>query len=277
MVTTSIQLLKPEEVASSRLARWGIYGKNGAGKTYFLRSIPQELPTLVVSADEENVDPLKGLPHIRVVKVNRWSDVTDVFLYLQDKFRDPDIASWKKPFFRVIAFDTYTRIQGLALNFIVGYDIAKPGEEAKYVTQAPRLPKGYDAWQQIGALAGEWMRYFQRLPIHTIFLFQETTRPPKTEYDDIETGPALTPQALYVAKDTLKIVGRLYVVPDAQGDGGADDLTLHNPMRDIVPHRKEKRMLLVGSHERYFAKGPTHILGYTVEDPTWDKLAVTLQ
>lgn len=265
----AFQLLKPEEVATSQLARVGIYGQNGVGKTTFLSTVPASLPMLVVSADEENVKPLRGLAHVRVAKIATWGDVCEVFLHIQRA-----VDANKCPF-KVIAFDTWSRIQALVLNHVVGYEIAKPGHEADMATQVPKTPKGFDQWQAIGALAGQWMRYFMRLPLHTIFLFQEVTRTPKFDNDILETGPALTPSALITAKEALEIIGRMYVVEDKPQE---DDLgTLANAsLRSINAQHKEKRMLLVGKHERYFTKGPTHQLGYVVEDPSWSKLAAAI-
>jgi hypothetical protein len=72
-------------------------------------------------------------------------------------------------------------------------------------------------------------------------------------------------------KDIVEIVGRLYVEEAEYGDIGE---TKH---RDIDPNMQETRRLLIGKHPRYFTKGPTHLLGYTIENPTWDKLAVSLK
>lgn len=277
-----LTILKPDDVATAGLARWGIYGLNGSGKTSFIATIPPNIPTLVASADDENVDPLLGLKHLRVTKLSRWEDMADLL-----DFVDTGLASGK-PFFKCLVFDTWTRIQALAVNKLVGYDLIQPGQEVKYISRMPTLPKGWDAWQQAGALAGEWMRYFQRRRIHLIFLFQEQKREPKEHTMDIvEVGPALTPTALVHAKDTLKIIGRLYVAPQAGTNGEqkeGDDLnlvltdSLSSPaaLRRVDPNRQEQRMLLIGKHDLYFTKGDSRRLGYVVPEPTWGKLAVTL-
>jgi hypothetical protein len=111
------------------------------------------------------------------------------------------------------------------------------------------------------------------LPLHVIFLFQEMTRQPKFENDILETTPALTPAALREVRATLELIGRLYV------DLGSDDGVLtvdagseSENLRKINPNAVETRRLLLGKHPRYFAKGPTAKLGYTVANPTWDAL-----
>jgi hypothetical protein len=254
-----VKILRAEEVASSDLARWGIYAKNGVGKTTFLTSIPPEIPTLVVSADNENVKPLKGFNHIRVVKVDKWDDLLAVYQYLKSD----------KNKFKCVAMDTWTRMQVLAMNKITGYSAS--GEDAeKFISQIPKVAGGFQHWQQIGALAAEWMRYFIQLPLHVIFLLQEADKESKTDEGVVETGPMLTPWALTELKESLERVGRMYVDFD-----GIDELDGANP-RTVSGDTVEVRKLLIGKHPRYFGKGNTRKLGYVVLDPTWDKLAASL-
>lgn len=268
----ALSLLRPDEVSSARLARWGIYGENGVGKTTFLSTIPPSIPTLVVSADDENVKPLRGLDHVRVCKVRTWQDVCELFLEIRRITESQDFKEGKAKFFKLIAFDTWTRIQDLALGHVVGYEAAESGREKDYISRIPKRPRDWDQWAQVGSLSGEWLRYFIRLPLHVIFLFQEMTHRPRFEQDIIVTEPALRPEALASAKEALDIIGRLYVTSSEQG--GNLDLSGE---RSISPHTKEQRMLLLGKHPRYFAKGPTHKLGYVVESPTWQKIATILE
>lgn len=311
-----ITIQPAEQIRTSKYARWGISGQNGTGKTKFLSTIPSDLLTLVVSADDENTQPLMGRPHIAVAKIEVWEDVADILSMLQNpsgtplfrtflreiaatpegkelaqkRLADPDVKAGKAPFWQVIGFDTWTRMQALAMNMIVGYKMIRPGDEAKYISKAPPALRGFDGWRQVGELAGEWMRYFQRQPIHTIFLMQEARRDSKFEDEPAMIAPALTPVALAHAKDTLSLIGRLYVVTqpaDSPGQNGAAsteataalelDLsaTKENPLV-IRENVKEVRKLLVGKHEQYFTKGDSATLGYVVTDPTWSKLAKTL-
>lgn len=264
-----VAIQRPEDVASVGLAKLGIFGDNGAGKTTFLSTIPPELPTLVVSADEENVDQLRGLPHVRVYKIKEWGELPALLMFLAKSPKNP---------FKVLAFDTWTRMQVLATNQVVGYRVRDANEAMKFVTQIPRTPKGYEAWQNVGALAAEWMRYFERLPMHVVFLMQMMNRRENRDDPDDEgkLGPALTPFALRAAKESLKMIGHLYVDLESS-DGGTNELSIDIEKRvrssDIDPNAKEIRRLLVGPHPRYATKGPTHKVGYVVENPTWEKLA----
>lgn len=257
----AIKILRPEEIASAGLARLGIYAENGVGKTTFLSSIPQSVKTLVVSADQENIKPLVSLPHIRAVKISQWDDLDDIYRVL---------ASDKNPF-QCVAFDTWTRMQGLALNKVArgNFNIEQAGN---FLKSPPPMGKGYDVWEKVGALAGDGMRMFLALPVHAVFLFQEDTRNLGKLEDLIQTGPALTPAALRVAREALEIVGRMYVVDEGK-EAGEVDLTSGDDIRAINPNRVDKRMLLIGKHDRFFSKGPTHKLGYVVENPTWEKLS----
>lgn len=302
----ALQVRRPEEIISATLARWGFYGENGVGKTTILRSIPSNIPTLVASADDENVKPLRGRPHIQVAKITRWIDLAEILemfqnpggsaLYketLKDMMRDPDqkavlqaamadpeVKAMRRPIWKALAFDTWTRVQALAINKLVGYDLIAPGQEVQYIERAPKLPKGWDDWQQAGALAGEWMRYFERLPVHVIFLFQEQLYRPKREDDPLQIGPAMTNEALKHVRDTLEIIGRLYVeVSTSEAESTNDPLVGASgaeSLRTIHENAKETRKLLIGKHGLYFTKGDSATLGYVVESPTWDKLAVTL-
>lgn len=272
MATTLPERLRPrpaEDVVSAALARWGFYGLNGAGKSTLLASV--KVPGIVVSADTENVKPYRGNKHIQVVKVEEWEDLDDVLAVV----RNMATVAQKNGVTPFVGFDTWTRMQGLVLNFLAGYPMVEPGKEADYMTRIPKLggQRGQDSrnlYQQAGALLSEWMSYFNRLPVHALFLFQEMTRRPEYDNDIIETSPALTPSALARAMDSLELVGRLYV-ETSQGDGLVED------SREIRTDATEVRRLLIGKHPRYRTKGPTHVLGYTLENPTWDSLRPALQ
>lgn len=266
-----IEIQTPEQVATAGLARWMLYGLNGSGKTTFLSTIPTDVPTWVISADEENVDVLRGLKHVKVTKIARWNQIGEIYQRAATALADPDVVSGKKKWFKCIAFDTWTRIQVLARNKIVLYEPAGPADAVKYIDRAPTLPKGYEAWQQIGALAGEWMRNFCRLPIHTIFLAQEEKYDPKGGNDALRVNAALTKTALVEAMTALKLVGRLYVSLEDEEGNALGELGALDPLH-IPEDAREVRKLLVGKHPTYATKGDTRRLGYVVRDPSWAKL-----
>ena len=254
----------------------------GAGKTTFLATIPPPLRVWVISAGKENIKVLEPYPHIQVTKINRWQQLLDVYLFAKRNLLEEDGKTPKvKPnFFDVIAFDTWTRKQILAMQMKAGRELVKEGDEAKYLTNVPRLGGDFTFWQQAEGLVTEWMGYFLDLPIHTLFMFQEITKDPQFEGDPLRTTLALSKSAITKPMEDLELVGRLYAEVDEPTS--ADPLAgiTSNPdptLRRIDPNAKVTRRLLIGPHDRYLCKGPTHILGYTVENPTWEKLAKSLE
>ena len=130
-------------------------------------------------------------------------------------------------------------------------------------------------WQQAAALSNEWMAYFQALPVHKIFLFQQATREPVVPGEPHLTGPALTKGAIAGAREQVELMGKLFATTRPTENKSL--LTeLPEEVRTIDVHAVEQRYLLIGQHEAYATKGPTHILGYAIEDPTWERLAVSL-
>lgn len=282
-----LEIAAPEAVVSASYARWAIYGLNGTGKTTFLSSIPRSVgPVLVASVGVENVKPLLGHPHIQVVKIREWADLFELISNLRKGLEDPRVRSGEKPFWKVLAFDTWTRLQGVAAKSIAGWKPPTDIQDLQRVLmQAPKTPRGFEAWQQIGELSNQWIDYFEQLPIHLVFLFQEELRTPTAGAGEkaIQTGPTkigpmLTPAAVSGVMNSTELVGRLYVEIDGEEvDLDEDGLTWRAAGRRINPAAKEVRRLLIGQHHLYRTKGPTARLGYVVTDPTWEKLAASLE
>lgn len=269
----ALSIVKAEEIASSGLARWGIYGSEGAGKSSFLASTctcnetkkPDEcVSTLVVSAGMENIKPYETSAtkrHIRLAKVQSWDELMQVFLYLRDKTHP----------FKAIGFDTWTRMQSLAYLKIVGGELPLEKIEER-LRQTPRSPKDWGQWEQIGSLAAYGIQVFCALPLHTIFLFQESISRPKTELDILEVAPDIRPPTLRQTRTDLELIGRLYVT--LEGGDPLDDA--EGGKRAVKEDLTEVRKLLIGKQEGFVTKGPTHLLGRVVENPTWTSLAKSL-
>lgn len=252
--------------------RMGIYGPNGAGKTTFASSIPATERVLFVSVDDENIRAVAHLKHFRVIKLRRWNDVLTVYQALANPTNRVTTLVW----------DTWSRIQDLALGKVCNYEPSDPTKLAQYIDRIPRSPDGWKGWGQIGALCSEWQRNFNLLPIHIVYLLQEQDR---RDGDDTLTGPRLTPEALKGIRDSLEILGRLYVdlAPPDQNTKIEEDpnaapipFLMDSGQVRIDPNVKEVRRLFIGQHERYIAKGPTHVLGRVITDPTWDKIVPPL-
>ena len=257
--------------------RLGIYGANGSGKTTFASTIPDTERVLYVSVDDENIRPVARLKHFRVLKLRRWNDLLTIYQALAHPQSKITTLVW----------DTWSRIQDLAVGKVCGYEPSDPSKLAQYIDKIPKNPNDWRGWGQVGALCSEWQRNFNVLPIHIIYLLQEQDRRREVE-EDVKTGPRLTPEALKGIRDSLEILGRLYVDLEAPGSNGTVDAEAPPvPMLDLLtspahaaaqidPDAKEVRRLFIGQHERYIAKGPTHVLGRVITDPNWDKIVPPL-
>lgn len=278
-----LEFKKAKDVVNRKYARWGIYGNNGVGKTTFLSTIPADLPLLVVNTAVENIKPVADLDHVTVTSMFYWDEMQELFLKLRGilTVRDssnrlvpnPDIVSGEKKFFRVVAFDTLTRLAALAAKKILGQDNISPEDAYKLMTALhEQKGRNFEFFNSLAGMVGEVVRNFEQLPIHIVWLFQERNREPEFEHSSpTVTGPDLTPAAVAQVKESVELLGRLYVTLNEEKDLLGKDGSYR-----INASATETRRLLIGQHDRYMAKGPTHILGYTVENPSWDKLAETL-
>jgi energy-coupling factor transporter ATP-binding protein EcfA2 len=262
-----------EKIAALTHVRMGIYGPNGAGKTTFASTIPDTERVLYVSVDDESIRPVAALKHMRVVKIRRWNDLLIIYQALSHPSNKISTVVW----------DTWSRVQDLAVGKVCNYEPADPAKLTQYINSIPKNPHDWRGWGQVGALCSEWQRNFNMLPMHMLYLLQEQDRVRDVE-EDVKTGPRLTPEALKGIRDSLEILGRLYVDLQAPEPGGLTngDAPLP-PALDILatpgqqsariePNVKEVRKLFIGQHDRYIAKGPTHLLGRVIVDPTWDKI-----
>lgn len=276
---TARDLLPPDQVASAIWARWGVYGKNGRGKSHLWATFTGRL--LVVIADRENaaryaereLNPaLRG--KTRVFVLRNWDQLAPLLRFCQEGCYQRDTEG--KPFFDGIVFDTWTRIQAIEIAKLAGFKPPEPGQEAAFIDRSAEQPQGYAAWNKVGALAAQWMSYFNELPMHVLYTFQEAMHDEDRATAPVRGGPALTALAERATKDALGLFGRLYVdLVDADGQVTLDGANDRSYLQ-INPNATEVHRLLLGEHPVYFAKGPTDILGYTVENPTWEKLAQSL-
>ena len=264
-----------EQIQALTHVRMGIYGPNGSGKTTFASTIPDSERVLFVSVDDENIRPISRLKHFRVVKLRRWNDILTIYQALAQPNNSITTVVW----------DTWSRVQDLALGKICNYEPADPQKLSQYIDRIPRTPGGWPQWGQIGALCSEWQRNFNLLPINIVYLLQEQDRRAEVAGEptgDVKTGPRLTPSALLGIRDSLEILGRLYV------DLAAPDASIQEPSTVPIPflagtqtdridaNVREIRRLFIGQHDRYIAKGPTHVLGRVIDNPTWDKIVPPL-
>jgi energy-coupling factor transporter ATP-binding protein EcfA2 len=274
-----VDLYVPQDrITALTHARIGIYGANGSGKTTFASTIPDTERVLYVSVDDENIRPVARLKHFRVLKLRRWNDLLTIYQALAHPQNKITTVVW----------DTWSRVQDLAVGKVCNYEPSDPARLAQYINSIPKNPHDWRGWGQVGALCSEWQRNFNLLPVHMLYLLQEQDRRREVE-EDIKTGPRLTPEALKGIRDSLEVLGRLYVdlqaaEPEKNGEGkeplppALPDLLgpLDQHSVKIEANVKEVRRLFIGQHDRYIAKGPTHLLGRVITDPDWGKVVPPL-
>lgn len=284
-----IELVRPSEVVGAQFLRAGVYGEVGTGKSTVAASCDQYVERLiaegkwvrgkpymwVLSAFPENIKPfLVHEEHFLVSRLSDWRQMQQVVDFLTQNLLLPDgrvnpASQEPGAFFRAACFDTWTRFLSFAAWLKTGISLPPVGQEQQYLENLSRNATTYNTWLDIGELSKIWMQFFTRLPIHLLFNFQEELREGKFEETPVMTGPALTPYAARAAREDLEILGRLYVkgtAPTVQIGQASSDL------RAINEKATEERYLLLGKHDRYYTKGPTHALGYALANPSWEKL-----
>jgi hypothetical protein len=270
-VSLSELLVPADRMQALTHVRLGVYGPNGAGKTTFASTIPDTERVLYVSVDDENLRPIAGLKNYRALKIRDWSHIWVIYDWLR--------ANAEKVI-TTLVWDTWSRVQDLAVGQVCNYHPANPTLLTRYVDNIPKNPHDWRGWGQVGSLCSEWQRNFNLLPLHIVYLMQEQDR--RTEGDpQTRTGPRLTPEALKGIRDSLEVLGRLYVDlapgdPTQTEEGMPPPLDLLDPGDRIDPNAREIRRLFIGQHDRYIAKGPTHILGRVVTNPTWDTVVAPI-
>jgi len=269
-------LIKPGDIQSATYFRGGIVGQNGIGKTTWASTIPavdargEKHRVLYMSVDIENLRPVLAHKHYRPGKLSEWNGLLRVYELVAASVQTPSPVT-------DVVFDTWSRMQDLAIGKVTGYSPTDPEKLKQYIERIPKRPSGWDGWGQVGALMNEWMANFNRLPVNMYYLMQEGDREVKYS-EDVDTGPRLTPEAARGVKDALEFIGRMYVEINGQEVDVSESLT-ESPdkhHRKIDPGAVETRKLLVGKHERYFAKGPTHLLGRVIDNPTWNNTVLPI-
>mgnify|MGYP001561773746 CR=1 FL=1 len=257
-----VTIARPEELVQASLARWGGYGRNGSGKTTFLTTIPPEERVLVISEEGQNIKPLLGYKHIRVAKIVQWDEVGEVYRLIRHLHEnDEKNGEHKCP--TVAAFDGWPI--RLMINKVTGAHL-EPGEEIEWLSRPPDIyPKNWDSWEDAAGLSNYGLLCYMRLPCHLMVWFDEDE--PKIDKGVIirKGGPLLPKQAQPGAKRYLELLGRLFA-------------EIENPgLDDVIPDTaSERRRMLFGEHEIYYAKGPVHALGYSMANPTWTKMLPAL-
>ena len=257
----TIKIVSPSDLVVEQYARWGWYGEQGVGKSTLAATVanaPGIDRALIINIEGESLDAYK--PHadkIKVVRIYRWDQLAEVLILLRSKANP----------FQAVIFDSWP--SRLAIMKIAGIDLSS--EEAADLIRNPHklsisAKKGqdnYQLWQDVASLQYTTYVSFADLPAHLALIFQPEEREKNGE---VHCGPALSPQTAQLIRPQLKLCGYLYAEPDE----------LVTDIKEVSPDTIRPRRLLVDKHPYFFAKGPSHVLGATVLNPTWSKLSKSL-
>ena len=254
----TLQIGPAEEFIESALARWGIYGRNGVGKSTLMASIPDTEKLLVLVEEGQNIRPYKTANHIKMATLHTWDDVIEAY---QVVLKAKSLGGGPT----VVGFDGWPA--RLIINKVTGAHL-EPGDEREWLKKPPdTYPDSWEQWDDVAALSNWGLLAWFRLPVHLVITFDEDD--PKVEKGEVirRGGPLLPKQPLRGVKKHLELVGRLFaetVNNSLQLDSGIPD------------NATERRRLLLGENEFWFAKGPVHALGYSIVNPSWNKLLPSL-
>lgn len=254
----SVKIGVAEDFIEGSLARWGIYGRNGAGKSTLLASIPDTERVLVVVEEGQNIRPYKKTAHIKLAVAHTWEDVEEIHHIVYSAKRHDTGPT-------VVGFDGWP--MRLLINKVTGAHL-EPGEEREWLKNPPdTYPQNWDQWDNVTALSNWGLLCWFRIPTHLMITFDEDD--PKVEKGEVTRrgGPLLPTQPLKGIKKHLEIVARLFA------ETINSSLQLDNGIPETAT---ERRRLLLGENEFWFAKGPVHALGYSIVQPTWSKLLPAL-
>src|SRR5215831_5883538 len=129
---------------------------------------------LYVSIDDENLRPVSKLKHYRVVKIRDWKHIWTVYDWLRNQKA-----------VTTVVWDTWSRVQDLAVGQVCNYHPSDPALLSKYVDNIPKNPHDWRGWGQVGALCSEWQRNFNVLPVNILYLMQEQDRQSETEFGTV--------------------------------------------------------------------------------------------
>src|SRR5215831_424604 len=89
-----------------------VYGRPKVGKTRFCASAPN---VLLIDCDEKGTDSTRDDLDPSVIRIQTWSEINDIYWYLQSGEHD----------FKSVAIDTVSGLQTLAMNFVLGDELAR--------------------------------------------------------------------------------------------------------------------------------------------------------
>lgn len=174
---------------SGPYAKVCVYGPNGSGKTRFAASAPK---VLLVDCSEEGDRSAKGMPGVRVIRIDKWEDIGVIYWWLK---------AGNHPF-ESVAIDTVTMMHELAMSFVLGE------AEDRDPTRVRAMPQQKD-WGRSGQLTKSMCLAFRNLPLHVVFTAQERTQEDRETEEILEITVDLPKNARGTITGAVGVLGKM--------------------------------------------------------------------
>ena len=166
-----------------------IYGRSGTGKTHFLGTAPK--PLLLLDVRDKGTKTIKYSPDVKVLAVRQWSDLEDVYWYLEGPGKGK---------FATVAIDTLSQLQDMAIKSVRGND---DGMISRRV------------WGETSSLMKTWLMLYRDLEMNVLYTAQDRA----DSVDDVdedgailpEIGPYLMPSTAKIINAAVDVIGNTFI------------------------------------------------------------------
>ena len=215
-----------------------IYGEPGSGKTRIAASAPNPL---IIDINDQGQDSVRRDYDPMYYPVERWSEITDVYWYLQEGDHD----------FESVAVDHVTNMQNLALAFVIG------DEAARDASRDPDMPSR-QAWGKANQLMKTQIINFRNLPLNTIFLAHVRANEVEGEDDELQVKltAEVSPGSQKVLTGAVGTIGYL-----------AKREVFIKSSKTKTRRREIRRRLYFADSERYVSKDRNFVFGEYIDAP----------
>lgn len=171
-----------------------IYGRSGTGKTTLAGSFPPNV--LILDFKERGTDSIRDIPGVKVLFMESWDDLQDVFWSLESGNHD----------YSTVVLDTVSGMQDLAI------DNAKI--QSGKSSDSPTTQK---MWGEVSGSMKEIIFQFRDLPMNVVFLAHERVKEADSEDEmdegqlDPEVGPNVIPSVSKTLCAAVKVIGNTYI------------------------------------------------------------------
>jgi phage nucleotide-binding protein len=205
-----------------------VYARPKVGKTRFCASAPN---VLIIDCDEKGTDSTRDDLNPRVIRITRWSEINDIYWYLQSGDHD----------FESVAIDTVSGLQTLAMNFVLGEDVARDA------SRDPDQPS-QRVYQKVTQLMKTQITNFRNLPLNVIFTAHTRTKEQGEGEDEIITitGPNLSPASAAHLLGAVGLIGYL-----SKREVVVKRKVMVDGEEKLRKRRVSKTRMLIGPSERF--------------------------